>query len=260
MVSPSGLALGGAGVVAGVVVGVPVVVSAGIGVALWGARVAVALPRALIPERIDPFALREPWRHYVRDALQAQARFTEAIGRTRPGPLHDRLDELAERIDTGVRECWRIAGHAQSLTGARKAIDVAAITAELSASTEATDATGNDHDPGSDLDLGTGSDALRGDAHIRALEAQLASAARMDEVIADAERRLRLLDAYLEEAVVRAVELSLRADAPVELTAGEAPDTDQGLRSLESGLESAVREMQLLRDALDEAERPDGIG
>ena len=46
---------------------------------VWAIRVLVSTHMArriaALPRRIDPFALREPWRFFVRDALQARARF-----------------------------------------------------------------------------------------------------------------------------------------------------------------------------------------
>ena len=76
---------------------------------------------------------------------------------------------------------------------------------------------------------------------MEALEAQVASARRLGVVAQDARDRLSLLDARLDEAVARAVELSLRAEDVAELG------------GLGGDVEDLVGEMESLRVALDEA-------
>ena len=63
--------------------------------------------------RIDPFTLTDPWRSFVQDALQAQARFARIVDEVEEGPLDDRLGELEDRVGEGVVACWTIAqsGH-----------------------------------------------------------------------------------------------------------------------------------------------------
>ncbi|MDQ3974558.1 MAG: hypothetical protein M3276_09545, partial [Actinomycetota bacterium] len=75
---------------------------------------------------------------------------------------------------------------------------------------------------------------------VQALAAQLESTERIAAVARDTRDRLRLLDARLDEAVARAVELSLRAGDPIEL-GGLGDDVD-----------SLVGEMETLRQALEE--------
>ncbi len=207
-------------------------------VVAWTARVLTAVPRSPSRERIDPFTLAEPWRGYVREALQAQARFQEAVGAAREGPLRDRLSEVEQRLDTGVRECWRIARNAQSLSDARRAIDVARITAELTRIGE-----------NASESWAAGSALAR---TAESLEAQLESAGRLDRTVSDAESRLRLLDTKLDEAVTRAIELSAQTS--------EGGD----LEGLEGDVDSVVTDMEALRQALEEAgtasSGPGGIG
>ena len=47
---------------------------------------------------------------------------------------------------------------------------------------------------------------------MESLRAQLATAERLERVIGDADSRLRLLNARLDEAVARTIELSVQAD------------------------------------------------
>ena len=77
-------------------------------------------------------------------------------------------------------------------------------------------------------------------AHSPAVEAQLESAARIDAVARDAVDRLRVLTAQLDEAVARAVELSVRAHDVGEL----APLTDD--------VDNLVGELEALRQGLEE--------
>ena len=73
------------------------------------------------------------------------------------------------------------------------------------------------------------------------MEAQLDSARRVVEVSEDTQEKLRLLDARLDEAVARAVELSIRADDVGELG------------GLGSQVEDVVSDMETLRVSLEEA-------
>jgi hypothetical protein len=217
--SPLGILLAGAGAAVGIVAGLPVIAAAGIGAAAWAVRVAVAIPRAPAQERIDPFTLRDPWRQFVREALDAQRRFDRAVQRAAAGPLRDRLSTIADRLDTGVRECWRIAQHGQDLVDARTQMDVEGARRELGAARQ----------QGGGLP-GT----------VEALQAQVDTAERIERVIQDTRDRLRLLDARLDEAVVRALELSVQATA-----------ADQ-LGDLGNDVDGVVGEMEALRQALEE--------
>ena len=78
LTSPGGILLAGAGLSAGIVLGLPLVAAAGVGALAWVARVAVAVPRNAHEPRIEPGRLRAPWQGFVRDALQAQRQFASA--------------------------------------------------------------------------------------------------------------------------------------------------------------------------------------
>lgn len=229
MTSPSGILLAAGGVSAGILLAAPLGVAIGLGAAAWAGRVAFAIPRNATAERIDPFTLGEPWRRYVQDALQADVRFRDAVKRSARGPLRDRLDEIAQRLEVGVRECWRIARHAQALTEARRSIDLNRITYEL-----------QQIGPQAKESWAAGSSMAR---TVEALESQLATAQRMDETLAEAEAQLRLLDARLDESVTRAIELSVQAH-DIEDLAG-----------LQGEVDDVVTDMEALRLALRETEQ-----
>jgi hypothetical protein len=228
ILSPTGILAAGGGVAVGVVAGLPIVGVVGLGVAGWAGRVALAVGSGRSGgrgERIDPFTLNEPWRRFVQDALSARGRFREAVDRTQPGPLRDTLRGIASRIDTGVEECWLVAKRGESLVQSRRRIDTAEIARDL-AETEAAQKD-NPDDP-------------RLDQTMEALQAQQATADRMDRVVAEAHSQLRLLDARMGEAVVRAVELSAQAATGVSAS------------SLSSDVDSMVTDMEALRLALEE--------
>jgi hypothetical protein len=223
LTSPSGILLAGAGASVAIVAGLPVVAAAGIGAVAWAARIALAIPRPAKGERIDPFAVGEPWRHFVRDALQAQARYNRTAGAAAPGPLRERLVEIGGRIADGVDECWRIAKRGDDLDEALGHLDTAQTVRELAAA---------EADP----------TTLPGT--LEALRAQVQSAQRLERTAIDARDRLRLLNARLDEAVARAVELSVGTGDTVQL-GGLGTDVD-----------NLVGEMESLRQALEETSGP----
>ena len=215
---------GGALVLSGLVEGTAVAVGAGAvalvsaaGAAVWRSR--RRGPRAA---RIDPFAVGEPWRQYVRGALQAQARYARTVAGVAAGPLRERLEEVGRRLDQGVAECWRVAQRGDALDDAVSALDVPRARSRLAAE----EAAGDGEVAGS-------------------LRAMLAAAERMAEVAAQTRERLRVLEARLDQAVATAVELSLRA----------ATTADAG--RLGSDVDHLVDDLEALRAALEET---DAIG
>jgi hypothetical protein len=222
--APSAIVLAGAGAAAAILGGLPILAIAGIGALAWAARVATLLPRKKGKVRIDPMTIADPWRSFVRDALDAQRRYRRAVETTQTGPLQNRLIEIGERIDSGVEECYRIARRGDALVDAINNLDVVGARKDLEAAKRAAKAT-----PGEAQD-----------ATVESLEAQVAAADRLIDVARDAQDRVRLLNARLDEAVARAVELSLRAEDVGEL-GGLGSDVDQ-----------LVEEMESLRVALDD--------
>jgi hypothetical protein len=228
--SPLGILLGGGVAAATIVAGVPLLAALPLGVAAWAGKVALSIPRGRRGERIDPFTLQEPWRRYVQEALQARNRFDEAVGRTRAGPLRDHLAEIAARMQTGVEECWLIAKRGQTLVEARRGIDLGDVERQIAEVAGTRAATTGAADP-----------SLARVA--QSLEAQRATAERLDRVITQAHSELRMLDARLDEAVARTLELSAHATA------------DTAVEGLGSDVDALVTEMESLRQALEETSR-----
>jgi hypothetical protein len=229
VVSPSALLLAGAGMAAAILGGLPIAAAAGVGALAWAARVGLAVPRKRARERIDPFRVGEPWRRFVQDAQQAEARFQRTVKRMRPGPLQERLATVERRLAEGVQECWRIARQGDNLVDALRQLDVDDAQRELEQLRE--DKRRLERDD---------SRAASVDRAMAAVEAQLASARRIDSVARDAVDRLRVLNAQLDEAVARAVELSVRAADESEL----APLTND--------VDALVGELEALRQGLEE--------
>jgi hypothetical protein len=231
--APQAIVLGGLGTAVAIVAGAPIAAAAAVGALAWGARVALGLPRRAHGDRIDPFTLKTQWRKPVHEALQAQRRFDDAVRKADAGPLRERLSEIGQRIDTGVRACWRVAQRGEAIEDGLKTLDVEGTKREL------VDVERDLRSAGADSRLQQTRESLR---------AQLHTAQRMIDAVQDARNQLRLLDARLDEAVTRAVELSLRS----------APDAD--VSGLGSDVESLVTDMEALRSALEDVERPDAAG
>lgn len=234
--APSSILLAGAAAAIAVVaapVTLPWAIGAGIvvGAGAYGVRVLAAVPRRRdARSHIDPFRVQEPWRRFVTDALDSHRRLTEIVATVPAGPLRTQLDSIADRLDEGVEEIWRVCQRGHSLSETRRHLDVESPRAEL-AQIEQQPAEAW----AAGTRLGQTADALR---------AQVAGAERMDAVITDAVAQVRLLDARLDEAVVRAAELSGG-------TGGAALATAVG-----GDVEGIVTEMETLRAALDELDHP----
>lgn len=226
MTAPGSILLAGAGASIAIASGLPLLVAPLVGVGAWAARVLAAVPRNAKVDRIDPFDVPEPWRSAVVEALKAQVRFDQAVQTTEAGPIRTRLESIGARIDDGIREVHRIAHRGTQLTAARRAVDAEAAAAEL-ASVQ--------RDAGESWAAGS-----KLERTAEALQAQIDTAARLDELIDDARGQLRVLDARLDESVARAIELSVQLDDA------------EGLRSVDADVDHLVTEMEALRQALEE--------
>jgi hypothetical protein len=223
--SPGTILLAGAGASAAILAGVPLAAAAVVGGLVWAGRVALAVPRKPRRVEVDPAQVREPWRGLVTQAQRAESRFDQVLRGTEAGPLKDRLTEVGARVAVGVDESWRIAQRGNELAAAVADLDVADLQRQLEQA-ESRAAS----DPGRADLAGTAA----------AVRQQLASAERLAGVAQDAEDRLRRLAAQLNEAVARAVELSLHE-----------PDMTS-LQPLGSDVDSLVGELESLRVALEE--------
>jgi hypothetical protein len=219
LTSPTAFLAFGVGAAAGILLGL------GLGAVLtglvgYGIRVALSMPRRPGNTLIDPFAVGEPWRRFVSDARSAQARFQGAVRSTRQGPLRDRMAEIGARVDEAVEECWLIAQRGHAIDKGIGRLETREARDRLTA-----------------LQAEAASPAR--DATIAALQSQIASEDRLRATSADAQQRLRLLDARMDEAVAKAVELSATSD-------------EVAMAGLDDSVGSLLSEMESLRLALEE--------
>lgn len=237
MVSPSAIAAAGSGAAVGVLAGgaggpLGAVIGGLVGaVAGWATRVGVAIPRSPQRDRIDPFTLQEPWRALVRDALAARTQFTDAVRRTPAGPIKERLATIGAEIDDLIDEAWAAARGGHELAAAYSRIDAQGAQREL-------DRLGT-------VDDGA-SPTLRATA--AALQAQVATAQRMYGTITATRDRLQLLNARLDEAVARCIELSVGAFRP------------DAFAEIEGDVLEMTGELEALRSALDETAAAERYG
>jgi hypothetical protein len=222
--SPGAIIAAGGGAAIGILVGlgpIGAIIGAVIGAA---ARVGVAIPRSEPSVKIDPFTLSDPWNRLMSDALAARTEFNDATRRSKHGPLGERLQTIGHGIDESVDECWAIAKAGHALGQARARINVPQIQRELSEVQSL-------RAQGSNPTL---------DATAASLVAQLDTATRMDTTLVETQNRLRLLNARLDEAVTRCIELSV--------TSTDASD----LGTVDDSVSSILTEMEALRAAVSE--------
>ena len=170
-----------------------------------------------LPRRIDPFALKEPWRFYVREAIQTRNRLDETMQSVPDGPLRAQMLNIVNRVGVGVEECWRISQRGQALSDARRGINLSGIEADLAKAA-------------ANPDLGERRDAL---------QAQLDSALRLDERVKDTTNRVETLEARMEESAVRCAELASTLGSP------------ESLGVLAQDVSHVVDELEALRQALE---------
>ncbi len=211
----------GVGVVAAVA-GLPIIAAAGVGLAVYGASVVVAMPKRAITASIDPFAISEPWRQFVQAAQRSRRQLADTVRATPAGPLRDRLQGIADRLDGGIAESWAIARRGDEIDGIVTGLDPTRLRSRLGSlqQQEATTPTENTS------------------AAIASVETQLATADRLKAVSASTADRLRLTQSRFDELVARAAEVSAGAGD----TADYADDVDDLVLELEA-MRLAVQEL-----------------
>lgn len=227
--APSSILAAGVGAAVGIVVGAPVAVAAAAGAAAYAGVVALRMPRS--PRRhealdIQPRRLDEPWRSAVREALDAQRRFDDAVGAAGDGPVRARLETIGQRVADGVAESWRIASHGDALQQALGRLERPEhLTQRLA-------------------QLGRMPPSPTKQELTQSLRAQIDTYRRLQTTASEAAARLQVMDARLDEAVARAIELGLR-------TSDQALAADS-LGGLGADVDGLVTEMEALRRGLDE--------
>jgi hypothetical protein len=241
-VSPSAILLAAAGVGIGLAAG-SVTLAVVLGVVAWLGRMAFAVFRSrrrrqrLPVVTIDPYAVPEPWRQYVRQALGARQRFDQTLSQWPPGPLHDRLTLLQPRIGQATEEAWAVAQRGAALTGIVRGVptggaqlSILQLSAELrrvQAERQQTEA----------------SDRQAALARSEeAIAAQLRAARRSEAAQAEVLDQLRVLTARLDEAVTQVAELGLDqrvGEGALDQVAGSVDALGEEISALHQGLRAA---------------------
>lgn len=205
----AGLAVGAA------LLGVPVVAAVALGLVVYGGTVVAAMPkgkaRVAAP---DPFSISEPWRQFVQAALRSRRQLTDTVRTVRPGPLRDRLEGIAKRLEEGLEESYEIATRGDEIDAMVASLDPTRLRSRLD-TLRARSAT----TPSEDLT-----------SAVASLESQLASADRLKALSASTADRLRLTQARLDELVSRAAEVAVGSS---DTTTYES-DVDQLVLELEA--------------------------
>ena len=247
--APSGLVLAGGGVLAGELAHLRVEASVGIGLGVWLVRlVAAALRRERRSVRtvsIDPWAVPEPWRSLVQEAVGSRERFDHIVSDWPPGPMKERLSSACGAVSNATEEVWRIARLGASLGPSGPAATGDALSARLRALQESRGADritprGGRPGPGSAPAAGT-------DAEEESLAAQLQAVRRRDAASQEVLDRVRMLVAQLTVAVADLAGLALGHPDPGDLRgpagAGSGPL---------DAIAALLVELERLRKAVDE--------
>lgn len=211
------------GFLAGPIVGVVA------GVVVYAGSVFLAMPKPAEPARIDPFTLGEPWRQLVQQGQRAGRRLRDTVAGTPDGPLKQRLQAVADELDRGLNEAYRIAQRGHQIDTAVNRLDPVRLRSRLST-----------------LEAQAG--AQPGPEHAAAIDsvrAQLASADRLKAQSKDTADQLRLTQIRLDELVARAAEVAVGAAEPDTY----ARDVD-----------SLVEQLTALHLAVEETNAPPAAG
>jgi hypothetical protein len=241
-VSPSAIILAGAGVGIGLLAG-SVTLAVILGVVAWLLRMAFAVFRSRRRGRrlpvvtIDPYAVPEPWRQYVRQALGARQRFDQTVGQWPAGPLHDRLVLLQPRIGQATEEVWAVAQRGAALAGTVRGVPTGAAhpsIVQLSSELRRVQAE-RQRTEASDRQAALGRSE-------EAIAAQLRAARRSEEAQAEVLDHLRLLTARLDEAVTQVGQLGLDprgSEGGLDQVAGSVDALGEEISALHQGLIAA---------------------
>lgn len=173
---------------------------------------------------LDPFTVGEPWRQFVQSATRSGTKLHQTIDAADAGPLKARMDEIAGRLDDGLRETWQVARRGDDIDNTIRRLEPTALRSKLAA-----------------LEARSVANATPDvDAAIASVKNQLESVHRLELESKKTADRLRLTQTRLDELVSRAAEVAIGAG-----------DTD----AYEHDVDDLVIELEALRQAVDETNR-----
>ena len=114
----------------------------------------------------------------------------------RDGPLRERMTSIANRLDDGLDETWRIARRGNELDAAVKRMDPTALSLRLNTLEQRSQT-----EPSADVA-----------SALASVESQIEATERLKVRAGRTEDRLRLTQTRYDELVVRATEVTLGAD------------------------------------------------
>jgi hypothetical protein len=202
-----------------------VVISVGVAIAV---AVGVGLFMSLQSDRrsrLDPFTVGEPWRQFVQGATRSGTKLHQTVDGAEAGPLKDRMESIAGRLDDGLEETWKIARRGDEIDSTIRRLDPTLLRSKL-ATLEARSTSRATPDI---------------DAAIDSVQNQLEAVRRLELESEKTADRLRLTQTRLDELVSRAAEVAIGAG-----------DTD----AYEHDVDDLVIELEALRQAVDETNRP----
>jgi hypothetical protein len=169
---------------------------------------------------VDPATVPPAYRAAVEDALRARSQFHALLTTTVPGPMQDRLQEVAAKVDAGVLAVWQAVQQATKLEQVVTTLDPQRVTEDLKRARRA-EQTG------------------QADAEaVETLSARFASTQRLLNALEELRQRIPLLEARLGTAVARAAELTLTSSASPSAA---------GLEGLGGELDQLVLELEALQ-------------
>ena len=198
------------------------VVGAAAGVAVYAGSVLAAMPGTDRAPLIDPFALSEPWRQLVQQGQRAGRTLRDTIAGASDGPLKQRLQEVADDLERGLREAYKTAQRGDQIDAAVTRLDPTALRSKLATLTHQAS------------DTPTPEQA----AAIESVRKQLASADRLKAQSQRTADQLRLTQTRVDELVARSAEVAVGAAEPDTY----ARDVDNLVVQLEA-LHQAVEEI-----------------
>lgn len=202
--------------------GAPLLAGVAAGLGVYAVTVLAAMPRATPRSSIDPFAISEPWRQFVQAADRSRRQLVSTVRATPAGPLRDRLQSIADRLEAGLQDSWQIARRGDEIDAMVATLDPVRLRSRLGTLVRQAEAAPTDN-------LATA---------ISSVESQLASAERLKAVSASTADHLRLTQARLDELVSRAAEVSIGAKDDRQY----ASDVDDLVLELEA-MRQAVQEL-----------------
>ncbi|HVA74681.1 MAG TPA: hypothetical protein VNF71_08965 [Acidimicrobiales bacterium] len=225
------VSLGAHSSIAGVIAGGAIWVVACAGVALKGWL--RSFRRSGGPQ-IDPWALPEPWRGLVRDAVNAGRRFEVATASLPAGPIRDRVAAMEPAVAKQVRAVWDSARRGAVLSGGYPPGTRREPASSLSERMQAL------QDERVSLGSGTAGRRAELDRAEDALASQLREVKRADAAAAWLQDGLRSSIARLEAAVTSLAELASQ------------PAGGGDVDTLGTSIESVTDELSALQAGLSE--------